>query len=59
MAMYIQLGTGRTAKVDSAFWLTASEEEIDRFYERNAGFETDPLDVKLPSAEEEIPEEDI
>jgi hypothetical protein len=59
MPINIQLRTGKIAQVDAGWWLTASDEEIDRFYERNVGFEADPLDVKLPSAEEDIPDEEI
>lgn len=47
--MRIQLPTGKTAYVDSGWWLGLSDSEIQAFYERDHGSEIDPLSVPLPT----------
>lgn len=53
----IQLPTGKTAWVDPGWWLSLSDDQIEAFYERNQGSDTDPLTHGLPSPEEDLPEE--
>lgn len=49
----IQLPTGKTALVDSAWWYTASDDEIQRFYEKNIGSDVDPFLAPIPNGNEE------
>lgn len=53
----IQLPTGKTAWVDPGWWLALSDDEIEAFFERNQGSDTDPLAHKHPSAPDEPEEE--
>lgn len=52
--MRVQLPTGKTAYVDTGWWLGLSDDEQKAFYERDYGTEPDPLSTELPSAEQEI-----
>lgn len=52
--MRIQLPTGKTAVVDTAWWLGLTDDEQRAFYERDYGIEADPLNADLPSAEQEL-----
>lgn len=39
----IQLPTGKTAWVDSGWWLSLSDDDITAFYNRDNGSDADPL----------------
>lgn len=52
--MRIQLPTGKTAYVDTGWWLGLTDDEQQAFYERDHGSEADPLSVELPPAEQDI-----
>lgn len=53
--MRIQLPTGKTATVDTAWWLGLSDDEQQRFYEGDHGSEIDPMEIAIPNGKD-LPE---
>lgn len=51
--MCIQLPTGKTAYVDTVWWLGLSDRQQEAFYERDHGSESDPLGQPFPTAPED------
>lgn len=57
--MIIQLPTGRTVNVDTGWWLSLSDKEVEEFFQTNRGSDIDPLSrYPLSSAIEEEEEEE-
>lgn len=55
--MCLQLPTGKTAWVDTAWWLGLSDRQQEAFYERDYGSESDPLRQPFPTGPEDPGEE--
>ena len=51
--MIIQLPTGKTARVDPAWWYSLSDEEVEAFYAQDHGSEIDPLAAPIPHTPDE------